>query len=150
VGRINSEFDQNISVYDTNFAVDPYYIVKIKPWATLISQLNFHVLKMIKTWLIDWLFAVLRPAQEYFTYMETSPFTVRNGDGLCVFFFLRFQTKWVQQRTFCVVKSWLHEKNGAQIREEVVSRFNIPGGNIYMYQIWPTFFEKCYTNLKGR
>jgi hypothetical protein len=24
-------------------------------------------------WLIDWLFTVLRPAQEYFTYIETSP-----------------------------------------------------------------------------
>jgi uncharacterized membrane protein YgcG len=30
-------------------------------------------------WLIDWLFIVLRPAQEYFTYMETSPFP---GEGL--------------------------------------------------------------------
>jgi hypothetical protein len=26
---------------------------------------------------IDWLFTVLRPAQEYFTYMETSPLTVK-------------------------------------------------------------------------
>ena len=73
-------------------------------------------------------------------------------------FFLRFQTKRVQQRTFCVVKSSLHEKNGAQIREEVINRFktifteyhDISGGNIYeyKYQIWPTFFKKCYTNLK--
>jgi hypothetical protein len=28
-------------------------------------------------WLIDWLFTVLRPAQEYFTYMETSPLPVK-------------------------------------------------------------------------
>jgi hypothetical protein len=27
--------------------------------------------------LIDWLFSVLRPAQEYFTYMETSPLPVK-------------------------------------------------------------------------
>jgi hypothetical protein len=27
--------------------------------------------------LIDWLFMVLRPAQEYFTYMETSPLPVK-------------------------------------------------------------------------
>jgi hypothetical protein len=26
---------------------------------------------------IDWLFTVLRPAQEYFTYMETSPLPVK-------------------------------------------------------------------------
>ena len=28
-------------------------------------------------WLIDWLFTVLRPAQEFFTYMETSPLPVK-------------------------------------------------------------------------
>jgi hypothetical protein len=28
-------------------------------------------------WLIDWLFTVLRPPQEYFTYMETSPLLVK-------------------------------------------------------------------------
>jgi hypothetical protein len=27
--------------------------------------------------IIDWLFMVLRPAQEFFTYMETSPFPVK-------------------------------------------------------------------------
>jgi hypothetical protein len=30
-----------------------------------------------KNWLIDWLFTVLRPAQEFFTYMETSPLPVK-------------------------------------------------------------------------
>jgi hypothetical protein len=50
--------------------------------------------------------------------------TSRCGMGTAfAWFFLRFQTKRVQQRTFCVVKSSLHEKNGAQIREEVISRF---------------------------
>jgi hypothetical protein len=29
--------------------------------------------KKKKNGLIDWLFTVLRPAQEFFTYMETSP-----------------------------------------------------------------------------
>jgi hypothetical protein len=28
-------------------------------------------------WLIDWLFTVLRPTQEYFTYTETSPLPVK-------------------------------------------------------------------------
>jgi hypothetical protein len=28
-------------------------------------------------WLNDWLFTVLRPAQEFFTYMETSPLPVK-------------------------------------------------------------------------
>jgi hypothetical protein len=28
-------------------------------------------------WLINWLFTVLRPAQEFFTYMETSPLPVK-------------------------------------------------------------------------
>jgi hypothetical protein len=28
-------------------------------------------------WLIGWLFIVLRPAQEYFTYMEKSPLPVK-------------------------------------------------------------------------
>jgi hypothetical protein len=28
-------------------------------------------------WLLDWLFTVLRPAQEFFTYMETSPLPVK-------------------------------------------------------------------------
>jgi hypothetical protein len=28
-------------------------------------------------WLIDWLFTVLHPAQEFFTYMETSPLPVK-------------------------------------------------------------------------
>jgi hypothetical protein len=27
--------------------------------------------------LIDWLFTVLRPAEEFFTYMETSPLPVK-------------------------------------------------------------------------
>jgi hypothetical protein len=27
--------------------------------------------------MIDWLFTVLRPAQEFFTYMETSPVPVK-------------------------------------------------------------------------
>jgi hypothetical protein len=30
----------------------------------------------------DWLFIVLRPAQEYFTYMETSPLPVLGAQGL--------------------------------------------------------------------
>jgi hypothetical protein len=36
--------------------------------------------------LIDWLFTVLRPAQEYFTYMETSPMPVKGCTnlGLCL------------------------------------------------------------------
>jgi hypothetical protein len=33
--------------------------------------------KVFKKWLMDWLFTVLRPAQEYFTYMETSPMPVK-------------------------------------------------------------------------
>ena len=33
----------------------------------------------VEDWLIDWLFRVLRPAQEYFTYMETSPLPVKGG-----------------------------------------------------------------------
>jgi hypothetical protein len=28
-------------------------------------------------WLIDWLFTVLRPTQEYFIYKETSPLPVK-------------------------------------------------------------------------
>jgi hypothetical protein len=34
---------------------------------------------------IDWLFIVLHPAQEYFTYMETSPLPVKGWKnlGLC-------------------------------------------------------------------
>jgi hypothetical protein len=32
---------------------------------------------LFNQWLIDWLFSVLRPAQEYFTYMETSPLPVK-------------------------------------------------------------------------
>jgi hypothetical protein len=42
-------------------------------------------------WLIDWLFTVLRPTQEFFTYMETSPLLVKGckfrpmlgAQGLC-------------------------------------------------------------------
>jgi hypothetical protein len=34
---------------------------------TNVMRLNIDV-----DWLIDWLFTVLRPAQEFFTYMETS------------------------------------------------------------------------------
>ena len=42
--------------------------------------------------------------------IKISPFifTVRNGDGLFVFFFLRFQTKRAQRRTFCVAGSYQH------------------------------------------
>jgi type IV secretory pathway TrbD component len=29
------------------------------------------------SWLIDWFFTVLRPSQEYFSYMETSPLPVK-------------------------------------------------------------------------
>jgi hypothetical protein len=75
-----------------------------------------------------------------------------------VWFFLRFQTKRVQQRTFCVVNSWLLENNEAQRREEVVRRFktifteyhDISGGNIYeyKYQIWPTFLKNASQTWK--
>jgi hypothetical protein len=34
--------------------------------------------------MIDWLFIILRPAQEYFTYVETSPLPVKLQNlGLC-------------------------------------------------------------------
>jgi hypothetical protein len=35
-------------------------------------------------WLIDWLFTVLRPAQEYFTYMKTSPLPVKGCKSVSV------------------------------------------------------------------
>jgi hypothetical protein len=46
---------------------------------------------VIKWWLIDWLFTVLRPAQEYFTYMETSPFILYPE-------FLALPAKYLRQR----------------------------------------------------
>jgi hypothetical protein len=33
-------------------------------------------------YIIDWLFTVLRPAQEYFTYMETSPLPVKEKKNM--------------------------------------------------------------------
>jgi hypothetical protein len=50
-----------------------------------IIMSTFHIIMstcqiiiiMTKDWLIDWLFIVLRPAQEYFTYMETSLLPVK-------------------------------------------------------------------------
>jgi hypothetical protein len=35
------------------------------------------VYKKHQDWLIDWLFTVLRPTQEFFTYIETSPLPVK-------------------------------------------------------------------------
>jgi hypothetical protein len=43
----------------------------------LALSLNILDFPLPKDWLIDWLFTVLRPAQEYFTYMETSPLPVK-------------------------------------------------------------------------
>jgi hypothetical protein len=40
------------------------------------TMMSFYI--VTSYWLIDWLFTVLRPAQEYFTCMETSPL----GEGL--------------------------------------------------------------------
>jgi hypothetical protein len=36
-----------------------------------------HGLGQINEWLVDWLFTVLRPVQEFLTYMETSPLPVK-------------------------------------------------------------------------
>jgi hypothetical protein len=43
-------------------------------WQTFFFLLNPYV---EYKYMIDWLFIVLRPAQEYFTYMETSPLPVK-------------------------------------------------------------------------
>ena len=39
----------------------------------LLNWRRSCIYKMNVSWLIDWLFTVLHPSQEYFTYMETSP-----------------------------------------------------------------------------
>jgi hypothetical protein len=44
---------------------------------TYFKRLRFHAVGMSGARLIDWLFTVLRPAQEYSTYMETSPMPVK-------------------------------------------------------------------------
>ena len=41
------------------------------------QHIQFQFIPLYVGWLIDWLFRVLRPAQEYFTYMETSPLPVK-------------------------------------------------------------------------
>jgi hypothetical protein len=52
------------------------------PFASLSVWVTNDVWRLLWTqimtdWFIDWLFTVLRPAQELFTYMETSPLPVK-------------------------------------------------------------------------
>jgi hypothetical protein len=50
--------------------------------AFVIMQRLSHTAISDKESLIDWLFTVLRPTQEYFTYMETSPLLVKGCEIL--------------------------------------------------------------------
>jgi hypothetical protein len=46
-------------------------------------QLCLSFLSVATKYHIFWLFTILRPAQEYFTYMETSPLPGLQNIGLC-------------------------------------------------------------------
>jgi hypothetical protein len=97
--KINLEIDGNaftiVNIYASNdiqdetdqrylefhFAIDK---TKRGPgyWKLNVSYLDNEkykkgIIDIIENILIDWLFTVLRPAQEYFTYMETSPLPVK-------------------------------------------------------------------------
>jgi hypothetical protein len=44
----------------------------------ILKKLSCALIAIVqKYWLIDWLFTVLRPAQDFFTYMETLPLPVK-------------------------------------------------------------------------
>jgi hypothetical protein len=71
-------------VYISLFSLSPSFL------CTAIIRKNTTIHQRYKgsmyytDWLIDWLFTVLRPAQEYFTYMETSPLPKEEFDNACI------------------------------------------------------------------
>jgi hypothetical protein len=58
-----------------------YFRSDINQFLKILWKRNAErTIQIISEWrLIDWLFTVLRPAQEYFTYMETSTLPVKGS-----------------------------------------------------------------------
>jgi hypothetical protein len=72
----------SISIHDRS-------IYKLWTWSLIFMwyewyQCNVKITFHFNDWLIDWLFTVLRPSQELFTYMETSPLQVKGCKILCL------------------------------------------------------------------
>jgi hypothetical protein len=55
----------------------PGIIAEKISWTFSAMIAAFNTIWNTKDWLIDWLYDILRPAQQYFTYIETLPLAVK-------------------------------------------------------------------------
>jgi hypothetical protein len=73
---ISAEIYRNLCL-SVNNILGPHLRTRMKMCVQLYGYVNYTMYHFHSGSRVGWLFTVLRPAQEYFTYMETLPLPVK-------------------------------------------------------------------------